>query len=64
MGVEKREQLTLPGGRRRRGGRDSRRDGKLFLSMTKTTRWTRQDMRCGRGGGKGLLGGGKICMHA
>lgn len=37
---------------------------RLFLSMTKKTRWTRQGMRCGRGGGMGILGGRKsIYMH-
>lgn len=37
---------------------------KLFLSMTKSTSWTRQGLRCGEGEGKGIPGGGKICIHA
>lgn len=45
-------------------GRIQREDAKLFLSVTKTTGWTRQSMRCGRSGGKGILGAGKICTHA
>lgn len=40
------------------------RDGKLFLSMTKTTRWTSAGYEVWQRWRKGLLGGGKICMHA